>query len=228
MKIVLKIEGMTCASCTRTIESALIKLEGVKEASVNIATHKAQIEFDREKLKVEDLTQAIESAGYKAVIEDKKNHHGHHHDHHHDHHQNSNKIFNRFLGSLIFSVPVLLISFFKLEIGLDWLSIDLLEWVSAIFTVLVVLYFGFHFHLGAIKKLKHLAFNMDSLVSMGTMTALIYSLWAMLAGELIYFEAAAAIITLINLGKYLEARSMGQAGQALQKLLELGLSLIHI
>ncbi len=216
MKITLKIEGMTCASCARMNESTLSDLDGVKEANVNIATHKASVEFDENKISVDDLIEAVRSAGFEAS-EEKQGDEGHSH-----HHDNSKKTYRRFLGSLIFTIPVMSMMFFTWMSGVMFVGVDAVMWGFAACTAIVVLYFGLHFHVSALKKLRHLAFNMDSLVSMGTLTAFVYSLWAMFAGEHVYFEAAAAIITLINLGKFLEARSMGQAGQALQKLLELG------
>jgi Cu+-exporting ATPase len=89
-------------------------------------------------------------------------------------------------------------------------------------TALVVFVSGAHFHKSAGKKLLRMQFNMDSLVSLGTLAAFFYSVWAMFAKEHVYFEAAAAIITLINLGKWLEALSRGRASEALNKLLQLG------
>lgn len=216
MKTTLKIEGMTCASCARINESTLSDLNGVINANVNIASHKASVEFDENKISIDDLITAIESTGFKAAKE--KNRKGE--DLHHN--NRSKKTYRQFIGSLIFTLPVMSMMFHSWMTGIRWMNVDLIMWFYATCTALVVLYFGLHFHISATKKLRHLAFNMDSLISMGTLTAFLYSLWAMFAMEHVYFEAAAAIITLINLGKFLEAQSMGQAGKALQKLLELG------
>lgn len=215
MKIRLKIEGMTCASCARANESTLAELDGVITANVNIATHKATVEFDQSRITIKDLIAAVEAAGFQAK-EEKNN------DQDNPHHTQSTKTYQRFLGSLIFTIPVMSMMFHAWMTGIKFNNVDLVMWFYAACTALVVFYFGMHFHLSALKKLKTLSFNMDSLVSMGTVTAFGYSLWAMFANQHVYFEAAAAIVTLINLGKFLEARSMGQAGQALQKLLELG------
>ncbi len=217
MKVTLIIEGMSCASCARASESALSDLKGVSKANVNIATHKATVEFDKGKVSVEELIKAVDEAGFKAKVENESGDDGSQH-----HHHQAQKTYKRFIGSLIFTIPVMSMMFHSWMSGVKIYDIDAVMWFYAVCTALVVFYFGLHFHVSALKKLRHVSFNMDSLVSMGTLTAFSYSCWAMFVQEHVYFEAAAAIITLINLGKFLEARSMGQAGQALQKLLELG------
>jgi P-type Cu+ transporter len=201
-KITLKIQGMTCASCAKLNESAISNFNGVKEVTVSIATNKALVEFDETKTSMEEIIKAIEKAGYKAQEDDNKD----------ESDQEIKKVKNRFLGSLLVTLPVFSMMFVNL----------LPMWTYAVLTAIVVFGFGGHFHIKAAKKLKTLSFNMDSLISMGTLTAFIYSMWAMFANQHVYFEAAAGIITLINLGKWLEAISKGKAGQALKKLLELG------
>ncbi len=218
-KVILKITGMTCASCAKLNENALLAVSGVSAANVNIATNKATVEFDEKITSLAKIIEAIEKAGYGA-------HELNEHDHNHaamEDAQADKKARNRFLGSALLTLPVFSTMLFgELKLGSEILGVDLLMWTHAILTAIVVFVFGWHFHHSAGKKLLRLSFNMDSLVSLGTLTALIYSLWAMFVGQAVYFEAAAAIITLINLGKWLEARSKGRAGQALQKLLELG------
>jgi P-type Cu+ transporter len=218
-KIILKISGMTCASCVKLNESAILAVEGVSSANVNIATNKAVAEFDEKKTNLEKIIQSIEKAGYGAKEMGE-------HDHDHsaiENEQEGNKTRKRFIGSALLTLPVFSMMFTdELTLGINFFGVDLLMWIYATLTAVVVFGFGWHFHRSAGKKLLHLSFNMDSLVSLGTLTALSYSVWAMLAAQAVYFEAAAAIITLINLGKWLEARSKGRAGQALQKLLELG------
>ncbi|MFH1375416.1 MAG: heavy metal translocating P-type ATPase, partial [Patescibacteria group bacterium] len=218
-KITLRISGMTCASCVKLNEDAILSVKGASSASVNIATNKATVEFDETQTNLEQIIKAIEKAGYgaKEVGE---------HEHNHSvmaDRQEGAKAQKRFIGSALLTLPIFSMMFLAdLMLGIKFLGADLLMWIYAALTAVVVLVFGWHFHRSAGKKLLYLSFNMDSLVSLGTLTAFSYSVWAMLAGQHVYFEAAAAIITLINLGKWLEARSKGRAGQALQKLLELG------
>ena len=216
-KTTLLISGMTCSSCARLNENVIQEAEGVLSAYVNIATNKAKIEYDENILSVKDIIEAIKKAGYQAEVE------GESISDHRDHSQiKANKAFLRFIGSLAFTLPVFTMMFGEFKSGFKLLNIDMIMWGFGLLTAIVVFGFGLHFHINAFKKLRRFTFNMDSLVSMGTLTAFIYSTWAMLNGLHVYFEAAAAIITLINLGKWLEARSMGRASQALQKLLELG------
>lgn len=206
-KITLGISGMTCASCAKLNEDAISKLNGVIAARVNIATNKAVVELDENKVSVEDIIKAIKKAGYEAK-EDNGNNNIVDKDI-----KETKKTRNRFLGSLVMTLPV-----FSMMLWPDLLPM----WAYAALTAVVVFGFGGHFHTKAWKKLLNFSFNMDSLISMGTLTAFIYSMWAMFASQHVYFEAAAAIITLINLGKWLESLSKGKASQALQKLLELG------
>ena len=205
----LRITGMTCGSCAKLNESAISEVKGVKSARVNIANHKAQVEFDEKVTDIEKIIKAIEKAGYGAseIAEDDD----------HDLEKESKKEVktarNRFIGAAIFTIPVFMMMF----------KPDLMAmWVYAVLTAVVVFVFGFHFHRNAFKKLLHFSANMDSLVSLGTLSSFSYSMWAMFAGHHVYFEAAGAIITLINLGKWFEAISKGKASGALQKLLELG------
>jgi len=215
MKIVnLKITGMTCGSCAKLNESAIMKVNGVKSAKVNIANNKAQVEFDEGKTDISAIIKAVVAAGYGAFeITSKSPNMG-------AENQKDIKIArNRFIGSAIFTLPI-----FSMVIWPGLLPM----WVHATLTAIVVFIFGFHFHKVAFKKLMHFTSNMDSLVSLGTLSSFIYSVWAMFAGFNVYFEAAAAIITLINLGKWLEAISKGKAGNALKKLLELGSKNAHV
>ena len=200
---------MTCASCARHNEEAISKLKGVKQANVNIATNKASVEFDEGTVTVEDMKKTIKDVGYKAEVDEGDGED----DPAEENIKEMKKTKMRFLGSLLVTLPVFSMMF---------VSNLLPMWGYATLTAIVVFGFGGHFHLKAGKNLLKFNFNMDSLISMGTLTAFIYSMWAMFAGQHVYFEAAAAIITLINLGKWLEAISKGKASQALQKLLELG------
>ena len=209
---------MTCASCAKLSENAIFKVKGVKSANVNIATNKAAIEFNEKNTSLEKIVKAIEKAGYGAKVDDKSDSGVGE-----ENQQEVHQARQRFIGSAILTLPVFSMMFTgELISGIKIFGVDLIMWIYAALTALVVFFFGWHFHRNAGKKLLHLSFNMDSLVSLGTLTAFIYSSWAMFAGQHVYFEAAAAIITLINLGKWLEIRSKGKAGQALQKLLELG------
>jgi len=235
-KITLNISGMTCASCAVNNEKALLKTKGILSANVNFATKKATVEYDEKILDEEGVKKIIKENGYeiesqKSKVKSQKS--GEHHEHtghamenggHEYEHGNDGikKTFNAFLGSAILSFPLILGMFIKYEIGVEILGFDLKMILDALFATIVVFYFGWRFHRMALKQAKKFQANMDTLVSLGTLAAYFYSIWALLNEKEGYFEAAAVIITLILLGKFFEAKSVGQAGEAMRKLMELG------
>ncbi|MDZ4384885.1 MAG: copper-translocating P-type ATPase, partial [Candidatus Moranbacteria bacterium] len=138
------------------------------------------------------------------------------------------KNWQDFFWSAILTAPLALEMVYKLRSGIKILDIDLIMYVHVVLATAVVFHFGWRFHKMAWKQAKKLQANMDTLVSLGTLVAYFFSLWLVVEKLLFgiekegYFEAAAIIITLILLGKYFEARSTGQAGEAMRKLMELG------
>jgi len=110
----------------------------------------------------------------------------------------------------------------KIRSGIEIMQIDLIMWLHLILATIVVFFFGWRFHKMAWKQVKKFKANMDTLISMGTLVAYFYSLWALLNNQEGYLEIASVIIALILLGKFFEAKSTGQASEAIRKLLELG------
>jgi len=230
-KTILRVTGMTCASCALNNEKALTKVQGIISANVNFASKKAIVEYDADVLNEEQVKKIIIDNGYN--IEEEMNHEmhegmdmqegGHRHDS-----GDIGKNWNDFFWSAILTAPLLLEMVYKLRTGIKFLDIDLMMYVHVVLATIVVFYFGGRFHRMAWKQLKKLQSNMDTLVSMGTLTAYFFSLWLVVEKLLFniekegYFEAAAIIVTLILLGKYFEAKSTGQAGDAMRKLMELG------
>ena len=212
MKKKFKIEWMTCASCVTVNQNSLNDLEGVISISINLATNMANIEFDETKMSFPDIKKDIESNGFK-VNEKLENQ---------SEEKKDNKILKRFIFSAIFSLPVFSMMFWEFMTWISFFWVDLIMYIYAFLSFIVVFVFGWHFHKSAFKSLLKKHFTMDSLVSLWTLTAFIYSVIAMFFdGLLVYFEAAVAIITLINLGKYLEHRAKTKAWDAIWKLLEL-------
>jgi P-type Cu+ transporter len=203
-KLKLKITGMHCASCAKIIEGPLNKLPGIQKASVNYATTSAYLEFNEAKLTEAEIKNTIQGAGYKVAIPGET-----------DPKKETRKYFLRFLTSAILSAPIAATMFMM---GYDNFALDI---TIMLLTIVVVLVAGWHFHISFFKKLRRLQFNMDSLISIGTLTALTYSIWATFAGADVYFETAALIIVFINLGKWLEHKSKGKASQAIKSLLQL-------
>ena len=209
-----KIEGMHCASCAVNIENTLKKKTGVKDAAVNYANEKAYVEYDTDKVAPKHLAEAVKNAGnYHLVMPDEEHNGGHMH-----HDAKSRRAFGLFLFSFVLTLPLL----FNMVVPPNSGEADYVLLASAVASFIVVFIFGWQFHKGMLIQLKHVRADMDSLISLGTIAAYGYSLYALAIGKEVYFETAAVIITLVLLGRYLEAKSKGQASKAIQKLLALG------
>lgn len=217
-KINLKISGMTCTSCALSNEKELTKAKGIISASVNFASKNAQIEYDPKITDENQIEKIIKNNGYNI---EKSN--GHHHET-----ESITKNWKSFVWSAILSLPLLVEMFYKFRLDKNILNIDLIMWTHLILATVVVFVFGWRFHKVMLFKLKKLEANMDTLVSIGTLVAYFYSLWAIFLGREGYLESAVAIITLIILGKYFESLSMGQAGEAMKKLMEFGVKYARI
>lgn len=231
-KINFKILGMTCASCAVSNEKELSKTKGILSASVNFAAKKAYVEYDADVLSGEDIKRVIKENGYDVEKSNVMKHEAHDTEHEHtadmensDHEHGDTDIqknWRAFLWSAVLSIPLLLDMFEKIKLGVNLAGIDLAMWADLMLATIVVFYFGWRFHKMAFAQAKKFRANMDTLISMGTLVAYFYSLWAMFSGRDTFFETAAIITTLILLGKYFEAKSTGQAGEAMRKLMELG------
>ena len=229
MKMTLRIGGMHCAACSRAVERALKKTEGVESAAVNIATEKAVLVFDDKKLKYKDIVNAIVKAGYQVVgkeedILEKK-----------AKEIKEQKI--RLIISAIFSIPLFYISmspmikFVKLPLPeiLSHHSNPQIFSIVALILCIPVMVSGYKFYTLGFPALFRGAPNMDSLVAIGTTASFVYSVYSSILsfiglnphGDNLYYESAAVIITLVQFGKYLEARSKGKTGEAIKKLMGL-------
>ena len=243
LEVELELTGMTCASCANRIERKLNKLEGVA-AVVNYATEKAKVSHD-ESVTAEDLIRAVEAAGYGAKLRTPKAttpepadgagpRGGAGVDTEDDH---VSSLRRRVLVSAALSAPVIAMAMVP-----AW-QITYWQWLSLTLAAPVVVWGAFPFHKAAWANLKHATATMDTLISMGTLAAFGWSLYALFWGtagvpgmthpfELtvgrtdgsgnIYLEAAAGVTTFILAGRYFEARSKRQAGAALRALMELG------
>ncbi|MET9613946.1 heavy metal translocating P-type ATPase [Kitasatospora indigofera] len=236
-RVELSIGGMTCASCAARIEKKLNRMDGV-EAVVNFATERARIDF-ASGVSVADLIATVERTGYTAELPapppaaeaapdgagtaapD----------------PDRTSARDRLLISTVLTVPVVLLSM------VPALQFDNWQWLALALTGPVVVYGGLPFHRAAWTNLRHGAATMDTLVSLGTLAAFGWSLWALFLGHAgmtgmkhefsltvargdasssLYLETAAAVTVLILLGRWLEARSKRRAGAALHALLDLG------
>ncbi len=225
----LGIKGMHCASCVTRNENALKKVPGVTDASVNFPLKQATVTYDEHKASHEDMAKAIKSIGYIAEMPA-----GHHASAHqgaasggdapdHAHHGEVRDAKMKAVLALVLAAPTAVIGMFALEFGQELYGYPLSMWLVAVVSTFIILGLGWQFHRGMLKDVRHLAPGMDTLISVGTLAALFYSVWAMARGaDDIYFETGAIITALILLGKFFEARSTGQASMAVRKLLELG------
>jgi P-type Cu+ transporter len=213
----LDLDGMTCASCAARIEKTLNGLEGVV-ATVNFATEQATIRCDQA-VPVDRVVTAVESAGYGArPAPDPFGGHeaaaaGHHH-----HDEPLRLLTRRLVVAIVLTIPVALLAMVPPLRFPGW------EWVALVLSTPVVFYSGLGFHRAALKNARHLAAAMDTLISLGTVAAWLWST-VVVVGSLdtdTYFEVAAVVTTLIVLGRYLEARAKGRSSEAIRKLLELG------
>ncbi|MGQ7595628.1 heavy metal translocating P-type ATPase [Streptococcus suis] len=227
------IEGMTCASCAMTVEKALGKLAGMEEVAVNLATEKATMTYDKDRLDAAAILSAVEKAGYKAVLPqtnspvsavDSKE-------------QHQSDLWSRFIWSTVFTLPVLYIAMGPMLPGGGlplpaFLHQPLTFALVQLFLTLPVMYIGRAFYQKGFKTLFAGHPNMDSLIAVGTSAALVQGLimTVLIArGQAdlshghpeLYFESAAVILTLITLGKYMEALSKGWTSDAIKKLMNL-------
>ncbi len=209
-RVRLNVGGMTCASCAARVQRVLEKKPGVSSASVSFAAGQA-IVTTTEGTSPDELVEAITKIGYSAepVAEDE------HARPDERHRSEAIAMRRRFLGSAVLTLPVFVLA--MAHVDAPWSRI-----VQAALTMPVLFWFGRSFHRIAAQRLASLSANMDTLVSVGTLTAFSYSLWALLAGRHVFFETAAVIVTLILLGRWLEARAKGRASSAVATLLELG------
>ena len=204
----LDIGGMTCASCANRVERKLNRLEGVS-ATVNYATERARVEY-ADGVSTSDLIATVAAAGYSAALPEPEAEPVDH----------AAALQVRLLVALVLSVPVVVISMALSFTGSGWVALAL--------TTPVVAWAGWPFHRAALVNLRHGATTMDTLVSLGTAAAYLWSLYALVWGGHLYLEAAAAVTTFLLAGRWAEARSRRRAGAALRALLTLGAKSVSV
>ncbi|MFD8588626.1 heavy metal translocating P-type ATPase [Streptomyces sp. NPDC059637] len=237
-EVELAIGGMTCASCAARIEKKLNRMDGV-EATVNYATEKAKVTY-REDIAVDDLIATVEATGYTAAppapsgADGREGPAGDAADREDEELQ---PLRRRLATAVALAVPVIALAMVP-----AW-QFEYWQWLSLTLTAPVVTYAAWPFHRAAFTNARHGAATMDTLISVGTGAAFLWSLWALFLGTAgvpgmthgfeftvarsdgagnIYLEAAAGVTAFILAGRYFEARSKRKAGAALKALLELG------
>ena len=223
----LTVTGMTCASCVARIERKLSKVPGVAEASVNLATERASVTYDPAVTSPAALIGAVEAAGYSAapVQEESVTEAAD------DAAARRADLRRRRLTLAAGAILSALVLALAMVPGLmDWPTMQSHNYLLAALTLPVWLGVGHNFHRGALRNARHLSANMDTLVSLGSSVAYLYSLVATVAlpGQATYFDTAALIVTLIYVGKYLEAAAKGQATEAITALAGLRPRTAHV
>jgi len=234
-KITLPIGGMTCAACVMHVENGLKQVPGVLNVNVNLATERATVEMIPGAVTIADLKRAVEETGYEVLdlgeqtdeLVDRERE---------LREQERQREWRDLMIGIAFTLPlfVLVMTHDLLAVGLGmhgtlpWFKSPAFDWIAFALATPVQFYVGRSYHRGAWKSLRAGAPNMDLLISLGTNAAYWYSVIVVLAGvfgvfigEHLYFESAAVIITLIKVGKYLEARAKGQTSEAIKNLMKL-------
>ncbi|BBZ79401.1 putative metal transporter ATPase [Mycolicibacterium anyangense] len=217
----LQLSGMSCASCAAKIERSLNRLDGV-HATVNFAVEQAHVEHGP-KVSEADLVQAVEATGYHASVVD---HAGHLSHDHMNHDVPAEQLRPRLVVSAVLAVPVVAISMVMAWQFAGW------QWVMLALTTPIVFWGGYPFHKAAINSARHGSSTMDTLVSIGTLAAYLWSAFTVVTGATahgysqvhghVYFEVAAAVTVFLLAGRYAEAKAKRSAGAALRALLSLG------
>ena len=233
-EITIPIGGMTCAACAQRIEKAVGKMEGVTSSSVNLATEKATIKYIPSVVRISQIKAVITNIGYtplesqsaNAVDEDKLRKQ-----------KAIRTLWTKFIVAAAFSIPLLYLAMgsmiwqlrFPIPSFLYPMQFPITYALAQIVLVVPVIIAGYRFYVVGFKAIWQRSPNMDSLIAMGTSAAVIYSLYStymitqgdFAAVDHLYFETAGVIITLILLGKYLEAVSKGKTSEAIKKLMGL-------
>lgn len=244
------VTGMTCSACSSRVEKAVSKLPGIQEASVNLLTNSMQVSFNEDELTVKDIIEAVEHEGYGASVKNSTLPQGNatpassalKKEKNEQSAVEAGNFKTRLWVSFGFLIPLMYLSMGHM-MGLpapSFLS-GHVNGVSFAFSqfllCLPIVYVNRAFFMKGFKTLSHMAPNMDSLVAIGSLSALVYGIFAIYRmsyglghmdmdlveryhGDL-YFESAAMILSLITLGKYLEARSKGRTSEALRKMMDL-------
>ena len=230
----LDVRGMTCAACSAAVERAVSKLPGAQSVSVSLPAEILALDYDPSELSLQQVVAAVAEAGYEALLpleqpvedefEKKKGRQA----------RRLRNLRGRFIFSVVLTLPLLTVSMGPmlglrlpafLDAQINPLNNALAQWLLT--TPVVIM--GWSYYRNGFRNLSRLHPNMDSLIAIGTGSAYLYSLYALLQiarghthfAHSLYFESAAVVLTLITLGKYLESRATGKTSEAIQKLMAL-------
>jgi len=219
-KAVVKIGGMTCASCAQTIEKALKETGGIIEANVNLATEKAVVVYDTQEIDYEDIKKVIEATGYQVlgkeegavryekVIEEEQ--------------RKFHQAKMRMRVAWAFTIPIIAWMIPEMVFGVAWPNPTMFNIGMILLAIPVLFWAGKQTLLSATKKVSHGRANMDVLIALGTLTAFITGPVMFFSPILNYAGVSGMIMSFHISGRYIEEKAKGRASQAIRKLLELG------
>ena len=225
-RLTLSIKGMHCASCVSKVEKGLQQVPGVLGANVNLSAEKAEIKFVSGTVSPSDLIEAVQQIGYDAEIaqigadqQDREQK---------ERALHLKTLFRKMTFSAVFSVIILILSMADLFPFLKTIPEQYRFFLLFLLTTPVLLFSGSQFYVAAWKALKHKSADMNTLIAIGTGSAFLYSMVATFVPDFlpenmrhVYFDTTAVIITLILVGRFLEARAKGKTSEAIRKLIGL-------
>jgi P-type Cu+ transporter len=237
--VMLPIEGMSCASCVQKVEKALRKVEGVAEANVNFANETAQVLYDPGQASVGAFKKAVAAAGDYKVLEvvegaDMRDAQAQ------AQREYVSKLLAKFISAASLTIIIMVLSMGERLPGIKSIDMQTRYYMLLMLTIPVMFWSGSMFFRGAWAALKHKTADMNTLIAIGTLSAFVYSvvvtvtpktfegLTGMGKMPAVYYDSAAMIITLILLGRLLEARAKGRASGAIAKLLGLQAKVAHV
>jgi cation transport ATPase len=233
-RIIAPVEGMTCASCVARVEKSILKVEGVKNVSVNLATEKAMFEIEFGKVNLNKIAETVEAAGYKIDFSLQSGKEFNKENVDSDKVTDTNKrLQNDFILAILLSIPIVILNMGSMWIdfkNLFSLAISDINKILLILTTPVIFISGKRFFKIFFSNLKHFSADMNTLVAVGTGSAFIYSAAVTLFPNYflssnqsphVYFDTAAVIIALILMGRWLEAKAKTKTGSTIKKLLNL-------
>ena len=211
MEKTYEVKGMTCVICKGNVEKALNKIDGVSSAVVNLLDNEVCINFDETKVKEEQLSNAVDSAGYKLMLNKEKEF-------------NKDKLY--LIISIVLCIILMYLSMSHMDDGIDPMMMvgASMSQLWQMILSLIVIIINFHIFKSGFKALFSLSPNMDSLVALSSSVSFIYSLWALYKINLgdnsynLYFETAAMTITIVSLGKYIEGNTKAKTTKIIRGL----------
>ncbi|WJE15102.1 heavy metal translocating P-type ATPase [Halobacillus sp. ACCC02827] len=223
-QVELDIHGMTCSACSTRIQKVLSKMDGVEQATINLATEAGFVEYEPDRVSIDDIIAKVKKLGYEAVIKQERET---------EKEQKEARIKQqkiKLFVSALLSLPLLytMIAHLPWDIGLPVPGILMNPWFQFVLATPVQFYIGARFYSGAYRALRNKSANMDVLVALGTSAAYFYSVveafrWQAVPDRMpeLYFETSAVLITLILVGKLMESLAKGRTTAALTNLLNL-------